>query len=151
MTFVVPFDGSDLASAALARASEFGDALDQPVLAVTVVPTGNAAYARERGWLGADEPFDVESVVASLRDRVATIAPDADFEHAVVERYASSGTIAREIRTMARREDASMVFVGSEHAGNIVSSVSSVGGSVSAEHAYDVVVVLNPARSLAEM
>ena len=35
MTFVVPFDGSKLAEAALVRATEYGDVLDEDVVAVT--------------------------------------------------------------------------------------------------------------------
>jgi hypothetical protein len=42
---------------------------------------------------------------------------------------------------MAREEDASMVFLGSENSGHLVSAVSSVGPSVAADEAYDVVIV----------
>jgi hypothetical protein len=43
-----------------------------------------------------------------------------------------------------RECDASLVFVGSDNAGRMVTSISSVGGSVAADTAYDVVVVRNP-------
>lgn len=49
MTLVVPFDGTPLSEAALARAAELGTVFDAPVLAVTVVPADNADYAIERG------------------------------------------------------------------------------------------------------
>lgn len=143
MTFVVPFDGSELAEAALVRASEFGRVLGERVAAVVVIPEGNAEYARERGWIGADEPFDGEAVVSSLRDRVAGVVPTADFTHVVVDTYAPTGTVAKRIRSVAAGEDASMVFVGSENAGQVVTSVSSVGGAVSSEGEYDVVIVRN--------
>ena len=49
MVLVVPFDGSALAEAALDRAAQFSETFDAELLAVTVIPNGNAAYARERG------------------------------------------------------------------------------------------------------
>lgn len=149
MTFVVPFDGSDLAAAALVRAAELAAVMDESVVAVAAVPEGNADYARERGWLGPDEPFDLESVVGSLRERVDALAPTAEFRSVTVDRYAPPGTIAGRLRRVAREEDASMVFVGSENAGSLVTSISSVGGSVAAEDAYDVVIVRNARPSKA--
>jgi nucleotide-binding universal stress UspA family protein len=147
MTFVVPFDGSELAAAALVRAVEFGDVLDERVVSVSVIPDGNAAYARERGWLEADEPFDREAVVATLHEDVAALAPNAEFRYETVGRRATTGTISKRLREIARKEDASMVFVGSENAGHLVSSLSSVGGTVAADDAYDVVIVRHRAPS----
>jgi len=141
MTLLVPFDGSDLAEAALVRATEFGTVFDEDVLAVSVVPKGNADYARDRGWIGPDEAFDRTAVVSSLHTQVTDLCPSADFRHVVVDRYAPSGTISKELRRVARREDASMVFIGSENAGHLVRSVSSVGERVASDDAYDVVVV----------
>lgn len=143
MTFVVPYDGSDLAETALVRAGEFGDVLDERVVAVTVVPRGNADYARERDWLGPDEAFDMHEVASRLHDRVHELVPSADFRTVDVDRYAPSGTISNEITRVAREEDASMLFIGSENAGRIVTSVSSVGGSVSGRVTFDVVIVRN--------
>lgn len=143
MTFVVPFDGSDLAEAALVRAVEFGVVFDEQVLAVSVIPNGNTEYARERGWIGPDEAFDLESVVATLHTQVAELCPTADFQHEAVDPYTASGTISSRLRSVARDEDASMVFIGSENAGHLVTAVSSVGASVAADEAYDVVIVRN--------
>jgi hypothetical protein len=42
---------------------------------------------------------------------------------------------------VAREEDASMVFLGSENAGHLVSAVGSVGSTVATDEAYDVVIV----------
>ena len=53
MTFVVPFDGSTLARAAMVRSVEFHTVLDERVVAVSVIPEGNARYARERNWISA--------------------------------------------------------------------------------------------------
>ncbi|MBP2250595.1 nucleotide-binding universal stress UspA family protein [Halarchaeum solikamskense] len=141
MTFLVPLDGSPLAEAALARAAEAGDAFDEDVLAVSVIPTGNAEYARERGWLEPNEEFDLDRVVSRLHTRLTDTCPSADFRHVVVDRYAPSGTIANRIRGIAHAEDAALVFVGSENAGLIVTSLSSVGSGVAADDAYDVVIV----------
>lgn len=141
MTLLAPFDGSELAEAALVRATEFGTVFDEDVLAVSVVPDGNAKYARERGWIGPNDPFDRQAVVSTLHEQVTALCPSADFRHVMVDRYARPGTIAERIRTIAKREDAAMVFVGSDNAGHLVTKVSSVGGSVAANEAYDVVIV----------
>lgn len=143
MTFVVPFDGSELAETALVRAVEFGRVLNERILAVSVVPDGNASYARERDWIAPDAPFDLDEAVATLHEAVAAHAPNAEFRYVVVGRRATSGTIASRIRSIAKDVDASMVFVGSENAGRVVSSLSSVGDTVAADESYDVVIVRN--------
>jgi nucleotide-binding universal stress UspA family protein len=147
MTFVVPFDGSPLAQAALSRAVAFASVADEPVVAVTVVPIDNAAYARDRGWLSADEPFDRETVVGRLRGRVADLAPDATFRATFVDRDAPSGTISTRIRRVLGEEDASMVFVGSDNAGRVAASVASVGDRVGGAPGYDAVIVRTPGPS----
>jgi len=141
MTFVVPFGGSELAVTALVQAVEFGTVLDERIMAVSVIPEGNASYARERGWLDSDESFDRETVVARLHEDVAAHAPNAEFRYEMVGRRATPGTIASRLRECARGADASMVFVGSENAGRLVSSLSSVGEAIVADDAYDVVIV----------
>lgn len=141
MTFVVPFDGSTLSEAALARAASFGDCKDRDVVAVTVVPRGNAAYARDHGWLPDDAAFDGDRIRRRLRRQVRGVAPDAEFQYVAVDRHAPPGQIATAVRRQARRLGATMVFVGSEHAGHMVNSISSVGSGITAEDAYDVVVV----------
>ena len=141
MTLVVPFDGSDLAEAALVRAAELNGALEEPVLAVTVVPRENAEYARERDWLGSDEAFDLETIVARLHRQVMALCPAANFRHVVVDRYAPTGSISRRIRRLASQVDASMVVIGSENAGRVVNAMATVGTSVASDAAYDVVIV----------
>jgi nucleotide-binding universal stress UspA family protein len=143
MTFVVPFDGSALAEAALVRATEFAIQLDERVLAVTVIPTGNTDYAREHDWIGPDEDFDTSAVVSTLNEQVTDLCPSADFRHEIVDRYAPSGTIARRIRDMIRDVDASIVFIGSDNAGHLVGSVGSVGQSVTTIDDYDVMLIRN--------
>ncbi|MFC7056973.1 universal stress protein [Halovenus salina] len=141
MTLVVPFDGSKLAEAALVRATAFGSVFDEDVLAVSVIPKGNPKYAREHGWLEQNEEFEMETIVATLHEQVTDLSPSADFRHNVVGRYATAGSIAKQVRKIAQKEDASMVFIGSENAGRLATTVSSVGSTVATAQAYDVVIV----------
>jgi nucleotide-binding universal stress UspA family protein len=147
MTFVVPFDGSPLAQAALSRAVAFAGVTDEDVVAVTVIPHGNATYAREKGWLIAEEPFDRDTVVDRLRRRVADLAPDATLRPEFVDKRAPSGTISTKVRRALRDEDTTMVFVGSDNAGRVAASVASVGGGITGSQAYDVVIVRSPGPS----
>ena len=140
MTLIVPFDGSKLSKAALVRAAQFDTLLQEGVIAVTVLPRNNTEYARERGWLDENEPFDAEAIVGSLRSTVADIAPEAEFRYEVVDRYAPVGTVAGRLRQFARENTASIVFLGSENAGRIVSGFT-VGASVSADRAYDTMII----------
>ncbi|NHN46198.1 universal stress protein [Halostella sp. JP-L12] len=141
MTLLVPFDGSDLAEGALLRAREFSAAFAEDVVAVTVIPDGNADYARERGWIEPDEPFDAEAIVSRLQEQVHGLCASAEHRHETVDRYAPTGTIASRVRAVAREENASMVFVGSENAGRLVVGITSVGGTIASNEAYDVVIV----------
>lgn len=141
MTLVVPFDGSELSEAALVRAVEFSTVLDEDIVALVVVPQGNRKYALERGWLNDEESFDLRRVVARLHEQAVFLAPEADFKHITVDKYATSGTIASRIRKFATSEDAAMVFIGSENAGRIVTGVGSVGTKVAGEPTYDLVII----------
>lgn len=150
MSLLVPFDGSELAESALVRAAEFGHVFEEEVIAVSVIPRGNARYARDHGWIAEDEPFDLNDVVSTLHEQVTDRCPTADFRHVVVDRYATHGTIANRLREFARDEDVSMVFIGSDNAGRFVSSLGSVGSSLAAEQSYDVVIVRDRAPSRVE-
>lgn len=141
MTFVVPFDGSAYAEAALVRAREFAPGVDETVQAVTIVPRGNVRYAREKGWLGPDDPFDVAVITDTLAERVNEITPLAEFHHETCSREVSGNVVARPIRKFARREGATTVFVGSPSAGRLTRRLSSVGERVGADAAYDVMIV----------
>lgn len=143
MTILVPFDGSNLAEAALVRATEFGNVFDEDVLALSVIPKGNARYARERDWLDPEAEFDMGAIVSTLHEQVTDLCPSANFRHKAVDRYATRGTISNRIRKAAKDENISMIFIGSENAGRLVMAVSSVGGSVAADADYDVVIVRN--------
>ncbi|MFB6101727.1 MAG: universal stress protein [Haloplanus sp.] len=147
MTVLVPFDGSELAEAALVRAASFGAVFDDDILALSVIPASDAAYAREQGWLGRDDPFDRPTVVATLHTNVTDLCPSADFRHTVVEE-ATPEAIATRIREVAAREDAGLVVVGSDNAGRVVTGVASVGQVVATNMSYDVVVVRQSTPSL---
>jgi len=140
MTLLVPFDGSDLSKVALVRAAQFDGLLAEGVVVVTAIPKGNAAYARERGWIGETEAFDAERIVSTLRSMVADIAPNAEFRYELVDRYAPSGRIARVLRRFARDTDTSIAFIGSENAGRIVTGFT-VGSVVSTDRNYDTMII----------
>lgn len=141
MTIVVPFDGSKLAEAALARAGTIQDSLGEDVVAVTIIPRGNTEYAREHGWLDDGAKFDVDAIVSHLRERVELICSGATLEYASVDRYASAGVIASRARRLARDAEATMVVVGSQEAGHAIISAASVGGKIALDSAYDVLIV----------
>ena len=144
MVLLVPFDGSELATAALRRATEFAELTDEPLVVLSVL-TDDERFARERGWVGADEPYDPDAIAERLEAAVREVAPDATFRH---ERPSDAGEmatttmdVARTIREVAREVDASVVFVGSENAGRVSTPISSVGSPVSEDPDYDVHIV----------
>ncbi|MDZ7701296.1 MAG: universal stress protein [Halobacteriales archaeon] len=155
MTFLVPFDGSALSKAALTRARVYAVALEAApatvrrevlrehpigVLAMSVIPE-SARYAREKGWIADDEPFQARAVVERLHGEVLEIDPGADFAHERVDGAAAAGTISNRLRRRAEAEDVSVVFIGSENAGRIITPITSVGGGVTADEDYDVHIV----------
>jgi hypothetical protein len=146
MVYLVPFDGSELSEAALVTAGELGAGMDERVLALSVIRSGKPgdAVALETDAAG------VEDVVGALHEQVQSLAPIADFEHATVDRYAPTGAIASRIRRVAHDRGVSMVFVGSENAGRIASSLTSVGRGVASDDDYDVVIVRQPKRGKVE-
>jgi nucleotide-binding universal stress UspA family protein len=140
MTLVVPYDDSDLSKAALVRAAQFDTVLQEDVIAVTVIPRGNEAYARERGWLGPTDPFDMDEITTYLRDSVQAIAPNAEFRYISGNKRPRSGEIAKKLRRFARDAGASIVFIGSENAGRVVNSMT-VGKFVGSDRNYDTMII----------
>ncbi|MFC6719041.1 universal stress protein [Natrialbaceae archaeon GCM10025810] len=140
MTFVVPFDGSELAEAALVRAVEYGGALDEEIAAVAVVPE-RKRYAREKGWIDEGEPYDVEAVVETLRGQVRELAPSASFEFERIREFPPETDLADHIERLIRNHDPSVVFLGSDNVGRVVTPLTSVGVHVAAEESYDVFIV----------
>ena len=146
---LVPFDGSELAEAALVRAKQFAEVFETEVMVVSVIPEDNAEYARERGWISEFADYDREEIISTLHQNVIDLYPGAEFTYETVGRSATPGAIAAEVRELADENDAKMVFVGSENAGRLVTGVSSVGGNIATEGSYDVLLVRNaePART----
>lgn len=143
MTLLVPFDDSALSATALERAVEFGSFMDESVLAITVVPA-DETYARDRGWIDDDEPFRPEAFGDRMRQRVAEIAPDAEFRLVEADEVDSASTtmdVIRAIRQTARDVDASILFIGSENVGRVSEPLTSVGDPIAADQAYDVHIV----------
>ncbi|MGM0590711.1 MAG: universal stress protein [Halobacteriota archaeon] len=144
MVVLIPFDGSTLSRTALKHGSHAANLYEESILAVSVIPDRNATYAREHDWITGDEAFEIETIVSRLRRQVAQIAPEAEFKHIVVDRYAPSGTIANHIRRLARNLDVSAIFIGSQNAARSVLGTKSVGGQVAYEDDYDIVIIRNP-------
>jgi len=141
MTIVVPYDSTDLSVAALERATDCITPFGPGLQVITIIPNGNESYARERGWLGDNESFDPQTIVTRLSAEVEEIAPESEFEYEVVDPHPQAGMVASKIRSHAKREGADLVVIGSDNAGRVVSSVSSVGRSVATDDAYDVLIV----------
>jgi len=144
MVVIVPFDGSVLSKTALLYGVRASGLYEETTIAVTVIPRQKAEYARENDWIAENEAFDRETIVSRLRERVKGVAPEAGFEHLVVDRYASSGTISSRIRRFARERDTSAIFIGSKNAGHSMIGTTSVGGRVAFEGAYDIAIIRNP-------
>jgi nucleotide-binding universal stress UspA family protein len=141
MQYLAPFDGTPISKEALRRASRYRSDVDAEVTVLTVIPRNNATYAREHDWLAADESFDIDALVSTLRAEATRLCPRADFEYVTVGRYAGSGAIASEIRQTAIDMDADVVFLGSTNAGSVVTDLSSVGQALSARGDFDVFLV----------
>lgn len=100
MALLVPFDGSDLSKTALTRAMEFADCRNEEITALSAIP-GDATYARDRGWIDADEASGTETVADRMRERAESVAPTASFRYEVpedVNSMASTTDITRTIR-----------------------------------------------------
>ncbi|SDQ46390.1 universal stress protein [Natronobacterium texcoconense] len=147
MSLLVPFDGSPLATKALEKASTFGDLLDEEVVVLTVIPD-DSEYARDRGWITRGEPFDPEAIASGMETRAREVAPEATFRVEEVQSDEPTATatmnVVREIRRVAAKVGASVVFIGSENAGSVISPQSSVGSPVANDQRYDVYVVRQP-------
>lgn len=144
MVLLVPFDGSELATAALRRATEFSGFTDEPVIVLSVV-TDDERFARERGWIGDDESYDPDAVAERLETAAREVAPKATFRREEPsdpgEMTATTMDVARTIREVAHELDASIVFIGSENAGRVSTPITSVGSPVSEDPDYDVHIV----------
>lgn len=145
MTYLVAFDGSDLSVAALERAVVYADAMDTDCVATTVVP-GDAGYALNHGWVDDRADFDQDAVADALRTQVASVAPGVRFRPEPVGSFAGAHTITHRIREVAIDEGATVLFLGSENAGQIVTPMTSVARNLSTGANYDVHIVRSTER-----
>jgi len=137
--FMVPFDGSYLAEVALIRATEYANALDEDVIAVSIVPN-DEEYAREKDWIDPGQPFEIETVTSTIHRQVTDIAPQVSFRYERTE-TSTAEHIATAIKEVAGEVYPSVVFLGSENAGQIVTPLTSVAGKVGADAHYDLHIV----------
>lgn len=141
MTFVVPFDGSELAEAALIRAVEYGNVLNEGTVVVSIIPE-RKRYAQEKGWIDEDDEFDIDSVIEDLRRRIKFLAPEATFEYKRIREYPPAREIANHINQIITEEhNPSVVFLGSENVGSVVTPLTSIAANIATEVMYDVHIV----------
>jgi nucleotide-binding universal stress UspA family protein len=140
MTFMIAFDGSTLSEAALRRGIDLGEAVDEPVVVVSVIPT-DSLYARRQGWVERERAYDPAAQAEAFRERVAALAPSAEFRVSEIGDDVVPRDVAKELRKTAYDLDASVVVLGSENAGRVVAPVSSVGDTVVSSPKYDVYIV----------
>ena len=145
MVFLVPYDGSASSEAALARAVEHGAALDESVVAVSFVPTGDT-YAQRRRWVEPDENFAVEAASADLKRNIEEATDDAERQFSEPGAESPGDGISGQVRQTAVDVDASVVFVGTgipgdgEGAGDGAADgdrMTTPFGSVDTEAPYD--------------
>lgn len=139
MVFLVPFDGSPVAEAALARAVEHGKALSEEVVAVSLVPTG-ATYAERRKWIEPDEDFAAETASAELRRKIEEATDDAERNFDESGAQSPDGGITDRIQQVAHDVNASVLFVGTDGTHDD-DRLKTPFGAVAADGAYDVHVV----------
>ena len=135
MVFLVPFDGSPLADAALHRAVSYAEALGTEVVAVSLIPTGSD-YAQRRRRVDPTEDFAAETAASDLRRKIEEATDDAELHYEDVSAY-SAGELSETIRQVARDVEASVVFLGSADTDDVVVPIS----DLNEEDAYDVHIV----------
>jgi len=136
MVFLVPYDGSSVSEAALHRAVEHGKALEEDVVAVSLIPTGSE-YAERRKWIQPDEEFALDTARSELKRKIAETTDNS--ERPLVESGASSAMdgASDQIRRVASEVDASVLFVGTtEDSGE--QQVKTPFGPIAQDGEYDV-------------
>jgi nucleotide-binding universal stress UspA family protein len=135
MVFLVPFDGSPLADAALDRAVTYADALETDVVAVSLIPTGSD-YAQRRRRVDPTADFAAETAASDLRRKIEEATDDAELHYEDISAH-PAGELSATIRQVARDVDASVVFLGNADTDDVVVPIS----ELSDEDAYDVHIV----------
>lgn len=111
MAFLVPYDGSRVAQAALDRAVTHGKALDEKVVAVSFVPTGTE-YVQRRKWIEPDDDFAVDTAREALHRKIeeATDTAERTFDESGAS--APHDGVSEDIRQVAEEVGATVLFVG---------------------------------------
>ena len=135
MVFLVPFDGSPLADAALDRAVTYAEALGTDVVAVSLIPTWSD-YAQRRRRVDPTEDFAAETAASDLRRKIEEATDDAELHYEDVSAYSAS-ELSETIQQVARDVDASVVFLGSADTDDIVVPIAELDD----DDAYDVHIV----------
>lgn len=138
MVFLVPYDGSSVSEAALDTAVEHGAAMDEEVVAVSLIPTGSE-YAQRRKWISPEEDFAVESARSELKRKIAEATDDAERNYTDSGATAPVDGVAKRIRRVASDVDASVLFVGAQD--ETEDNVRTPFGTIAAEADYDVHIV----------
>lgn len=136
MVFLVPYDGSSVSEAALDRAVEHGKALEEEVVAVSLIPTG-AKYAERRKWIEPAEEFALESARAELKRKIAETTDTSERPLADSGASAPRDGVGDRIRRVAREVDASVLFVGTSET-TTEERLSTPFGTIAQDGEYDV-------------
>lgn len=136
MVFLVPYDGSRVAQAALDRAVAHGKALDEAVVAVSFVPTGSE-YAERRKWIEPHEEFALDTAQSDLQRKIEETTDDAERQFSEPGASAPHNGVSDRIRQVAADVEASVLYVGTT--GEEESdSLETPFGAVSPQGEYDV-------------
>jgi len=135
MAFLVPFDGSALADAALDRAVTYAQAMHEDVVAVSYIPTG-ADYAERRRRVDPDEDFAAETAASDLRRKIEEATDDAELRYDDPSAF-STDELSADIQRTARDVNATVVFLAGDGGEDLVVPLS----ELSEADAYDVHVV----------
>jgi nucleotide-binding universal stress UspA family protein len=135
MAFLVPYDGSRVARAALDRAVEHGEALDEQVVAVSFVPTGSE-YAQRRKWIEPSEEFAADSAHEQLNRKIEETTDSAERTFEETGASAVHDGLAERIRQVAEDVEASVLFVGTDDAGD--DDMTTPFGPIAPDGNYDV-------------
>lgn len=126
MVFLVPFDGTPQATAALERAVEYAGAMDCDVVATALVPTGESV-AERRQWIDPAEDFAAETAAGDLRRKIEEATDDTELRFEDSGAHAPDGGLSETVRRVAREVDATAVFLGAAGDGQVVVPVDGEG------------------------
>jgi nucleotide-binding universal stress UspA family protein len=138
MVFLVPFDGSPVADAALRRAVEHGRALERKVLAVSFVPTG-AEFVERRTWIEPADDFAASEASAALKRKIAEATDETELVYEETGAGSPADGIADALRGTAEDVEADVLFVGLENGTS--DALETRFGSISPSAGYDVHIV----------